>query len=54
MQRTTTPPTRPSRRLASIEAAAEFYDVHPRTVRRLIAAGKLSAFRVGDKSCGST
>jgi excisionase family DNA binding protein len=35
-----------SPRLRSIAAAAEFLDVHPRTVRRMIHAGELRAYRV--------
>ena len=34
-------------RLGPIDAAAEFFDVHPRTVRRMIHAGELKAYRVG-------
>jgi excisionase family DNA binding protein len=34
-------------RLTSIDVAAEFLDVHPRTVRRMIHAGELRAYRVG-------
>lgn len=37
----------PGRRLVSIAVAAEQADVHPRTIRRWIAAGRLPAFRVG-------
>jgi excisionase family DNA binding protein len=33
-------------RLASIDAAAEFLDVHPRTVRRMVAAGQLRGYRI--------
>jgi excisionase family DNA binding protein len=32
--------------LASIDTAAAFLDVHPRTVRRMIHAGELRAYRV--------
>lgn len=31
----------------SIEQAAQLYDVHPATVRRWIASGRLPAYRVG-------
>ena len=34
-------------RLVSIGTAAEFLDVHERTVRRMIHAGQLRAYRVG-------
>lgn len=34
-------------RYASLEAAAEYYDVSPRTMRRAIADGRLPAVRVG-------
>jgi excisionase family DNA binding protein len=34
-------------RLASLVAAAEYLDVNPRTIRRMIAAGRLRAYRVG-------
>jgi excisionase family DNA binding protein len=33
-------------RLASIDVAAEFLDVHPRTVRRMVAAGQLRGYRI--------
>ena len=36
-----------SRALVSIAEAAERYDVHPRTLRRRIADGTLTAYRVG-------
>ena len=32
--------------LASIDTAADFLDVHPRTVRRMIHSGELRAYRV--------
>ena len=34
---------------ASISAAAEYLGVAPRTIRRLIAAGRLPAYRVSHK-----
>jgi excisionase family DNA binding protein len=49
------PPSRTKRRrapradapqLASIDTAAAFLDVHPRTVRRMIHSGELRAYRV--------
>ncbi len=48
-----TPPTRarasapPVSPLRSVADVAELLDVHPRTVRRLIAAGGLTAHRIG-------
>jgi excisionase family DNA binding protein len=33
--------------LRSIDYAAEFLDVHPRTVRRMLNSGELDAYRVG-------
>jgi excisionase family DNA binding protein len=36
-----------SKKLVSLAAAAESVDVHPRTLRRLIAKGDLPAVRVG-------
>jgi transposase len=38
-----------SRRLASIQAVAAMYDVSPKTVRRWIATGLVTGFRVGDR-----
>lgn len=38
-----------SKRLESLSAAAEYADVHPRTIRRYIAAGRLRAYRVGPR-----
>lgn len=35
------------RRLVSLETAAEQYDVHPRTLRRRIADGTITGYRVG-------
>ncbi len=40
---------KPRRRLATIGLAAEYVDMHPRTVRRWIAAGRLPAYRVGPR-----
>ena len=37
------------RRLASIQAVAEMYDVDHKTVRRWIASGLVSGYRVGDR-----
>ncbi|GLE56384.1 hypothetical protein NJBCHELONAE_16930 [Mycobacteroides chelonae] len=36
-------------RLVSVAAAADHLDVCPRTVRRYIAAGRLTAYRVGPR-----
>ena len=33
-------------RLVSMDVAADFLDVHPRTVRRMIHTGQLRAYRV--------
>lgn len=38
-----------SRRLESLSVAAEYADVSVRTVRRYIAAGQLTAYRVGPR-----
>lgn len=37
----------PVKRFASLSEAAERYDVSERTIRRLIADGKLKALRIG-------
>jgi excisionase family DNA binding protein len=37
----------PPRRLVSIAHAADYEGVHPRTVRRQIARGDLTAYRLG-------
>jgi excisionase family DNA binding protein len=42
-------PTQPPQKFISIAAAARRYDVHPVTLRRAIAAGKLTGYRVGGK-----
>jgi excisionase family DNA binding protein len=39
-------PTGTSRHLASIEDAAERYGVHPRTLRRRIADGTITGYRI--------
>ncbi|MCF3939069.1 helix-turn-helix domain-containing protein [Gordonia tangerina] len=38
-----------SRRLESLTNAAEYADVSTRTIRRYIAAGRLTAYRVGPR-----
>jgi excisionase family DNA binding protein len=40
-------PPRNMPELRSIDYAAEFLDVHPRTVRRMLNAGELNAYRIG-------
>ncbi|WP_045380137.1 helix-turn-helix domain-containing protein [Mycobacterium kyorinense] len=37
------------KRLESLSAAAEIANVHPRTLRRYIASGRLTAYRVGPR-----
>jgi len=39
----------PRPRYASIQAAAEMYDVDPKTVRRWIASGLIHGYRMGDR-----
>ncbi|MBN7435739.1 helix-turn-helix domain-containing protein [Mycobacteroides abscessus subsp. abscessus] len=46
MKRTTQPA---QRRLISLAAAAEQLDVCPRTIRRYISAGRLTAYRIGPR-----
>ncbi|WP_267616907.1 helix-turn-helix domain-containing protein [Gordonia bronchialis] len=41
--------SRTLRRLESLTAAAEYADVSTRTLRRYIAAGRLTAYRVGPR-----
>lgn len=38
-----------SRRLVGITEASDYADVHPITIRRWIAAGRLPAYRVGPR-----
>lgn len=40
---------RASRRLISLPDAAEYAGVHPRTLRRYIAAGRLTGYRLGPR-----
>jgi excisionase family DNA binding protein len=42
-------PTTKRRRFASIADAAAYADVSPRTIRRYIAAGRLTGYRVGPR-----
>jgi excisionase family DNA binding protein len=37
------------RRLYSIQEAAQFYRVHPDTIRRRISSGQLTAYRLGGR-----
>ena len=37
------------RQLISLAAGAAYADVHPRTIRRYIAAGRLTGYRVGPR-----
>jgi excisionase family DNA binding protein len=39
----------PPRRLASIAAAADYADISVRTIRRYIAEGRLTGYRVGPR-----
>ncbi len=41
--------TRPSRRLAPLPAAAAYARCHPRTIRRRIADGTLTGYRMGPR-----
>jgi excisionase family DNA binding protein len=43
------PPTPPNRRLASISSGAAYATVHPKTIRRWIAEGRLTGYRVGPR-----
>lgn len=36
-------------KLVSLEEAAHYFSVHPKTIRRWIAAGRLEAYRVGPR-----
>ena len=47
MPATTTPTPTPSRRLTSRQAAAKMYDVDLKTVRRWIATGLITGYKVG-------
>jgi excisionase family DNA binding protein len=37
----------PARRYASVNTAAEIYDVNPRTVRRWISEGRITGYKIG-------
>lgn len=43
------PKNKSVRRLDSIPNAAEYIGVNPKTIRRWIAAGRLSAYRLGPR-----
>ena len=47
--RAATAPPSPRRRYCDVTAAADYLGVNPRTVRRLLTEGRLTAYRVGDK-----
>ncbi|MEP7021666.1 MAG: helix-turn-helix domain-containing protein [Pseudonocardiales bacterium] len=40
----------PSRRLVSLNKAADYLDTSPRTVRRAIADGRLTGYRFGPRT----
>ena len=42
-------PATPRRRYASIQATAEYLELNPRTIREMIADGRLRAYRNGHK-----
>jgi len=44
-----TRPPAPARRLVSLLDAAEFAGVHPRTIRRRVADGTLTGYRMGPR-----
>ncbi|SDD89766.1 helix-turn-helix domain-containing protein [Nocardioides lianchengensis] len=48
MRKTATPPP-PTRRLVGINQASEYADVHPITIRRWVAAGRVPAYRAGPR-----
>lgn len=37
------------KRLESLSVAAKYANIHPRTLRRYIASGRLTAYRVGPR-----
>ena len=43
------PTAGPARRLASLSGAAEYADVNPRTIRRRIADGTITGYRLGPR-----
>jgi excisionase family DNA binding protein len=43
------PAKAPTKRLASVQAAADYACVHPDTIRRRIAAGNLVGYRFGKR-----
>jgi excisionase family DNA binding protein len=44
------PKSRPKGALISISEVATTYGVHPRTIRRMIDRGQLTAYRIGTKA----
>jgi excisionase family DNA binding protein len=44
------PETPPSRRLVSLNKAADYLDTSPRTIRRAIAEGRLTGYRFGPRT----
>ena len=42
----------PHRRMVSLEVAAETLGVSPKTIRRMIAAGEITGYKVGAGSAG--
>ena len=42
-------PQRAARRLETLDAAAEYVGVHPRTLRRWISSGQLAGYRAGPR-----
>jgi len=49
MSPATTSTQQTARRLGSIAAAGEYAGVHPRTIRRWVAAGRVTAYRMGPR-----
>jgi len=52
MPRTATAPAQPSPRrhkLATINEAADYLSVHPKTLRRWIAAGRITSYAAGPR-----
>ena len=49
MSGTSVPKTQTARRLAPLNTAADYADVHPRTLRRRIADGSITGYRMGPR-----
>jgi excisionase family DNA binding protein len=45
----TTDPLSGRRRLVNLDAAADVYSLHPRTIRRMISRGQITGYRVGPR-----